>query len=227
MPCEAQHGAINPSAGHTQTVQSAEHPKLAVGKVVRPGILFANRHTGAVSSFENEVNGDAPDARCRRMRAHQRLTSPPEQAAVGALDDATLGINDHGFTGPPRLHGDPQKLQSLKIRALYERDRARVVRCSRHVNFARDRGSRPQPQHHLGAVDCVTQFDARKPVTRERHRRNNVSKGRVSVTTVGRCRANKTRAVTLKPPHTTVDHTPRVSHQQAAVIVVTTVERQP
>lgn len=166
MPRGRKSGPVNPLRGCPQTVQGAQHPELAALELSGQRLGLGELNSGGARGVEHEVHRHARDARHRISRTHERLALPPEQAAVGAFDDGAASIHDDRLAGAARLHGHAQGLQGVKVRTLYERLRARVMRGGRNDDFSARQGSRSKSQAQLGAVGAFSQLDPRKPVAR-------------------------------------------------------------
>lgn len=207
---------VDPAPRRAQAVQRAQHPKLAAGEVGGARIRLDDGHARRASRFDDEVHGDARDARQGTARPHERLAPPPEQPAVGALDDSAPGIHDDRLTSACRVsHGRAQGPESVEIGALDERPAARVVRRGRHVEVGRDRRGGAQPQAQLRAVGALTQLDARKPIARAGQSRDDVVPELGSVVAMRARARKKPLAMPLEPAHTAVDDAPRVGDKQA------------
>ncbi len=224
---------VDPRGRHPQPVQCAQHPEFAPVEVIRACALLRERHTLSSGGVEHEVSRDARDARQSVTGPHEHVVAPPQQSAVGTLDDVTVQAENDGLACAQRLHGGAQTEQGFEVGTFHEWPSAHVARRGSDNNLVARRGSRTQPQPPLTAarIAAGAHFDSRKPVARQRCCGNGlIDEDGGGLDVVGSLHAHgceKTSAVPVDPASTAVDHAPRVSDEQRTIVRVAPVDELP
>lgn len=163
---------VNPRRRATHTVKRTEHPELAPFQLRGGRVGDRGRHAVSLRGSQDQRCSHARDARAGNRRSRQDSVAPPQQRAVGAVDEAALCIQNDGLAGTQRVNGRAEGKKGVQVGALDGRARARIVGCGGDDDVGRDGGRRAQPECQAAAL---TELDPGEPVARAGERGDNVA----------------------------------------------------
>ncbi len=222
---------VDPARRDPQAVQRAQHPHFAAFEFLGAFATLLERRALGAGGVEHEADRDARDARHRVGGPHEHTVVPPEQAAVRALDDAALGVENDGLARAERLHGGAESEQGIEVGALHKRPCARVARRCGDDDLRGRRGSRAQAQPPLAAALAGAKLEARKPVAVDRQCGNRVTDEALGGVELARALSGDTceepGSMPVEPASCAVDHAPGVGDEQCALVRVAPVDALP